>query len=97
MKWFNNKPIELILISKTSMKNNLTKKQGQYLAFIYYYRKLNKQSPAFKDFEKHFKSDPASVNGMIKKLVEKGFIKKEKGKSRSIELLIRKDDIPELE
>ena len=79
------------------MKNNFTYKQGQYLAFIYFYQKLNKQSPAFLDFEKYFKTSPASVNGMIKKLEEKGFITKEKGKSRSIELLVRKEELPELE
>jgi len=79
------------------MKNNFTNKQGQYLAFIYNYKKLNERSPAFLDFEKYFKTSPASVNSMIKKLVEKGFITKEKGKSRSIELLVKKEELPELE
>ena len=31
-----------------------TKKQGQYLSFIYYYRKLNNESPAHSDFQKYF-------------------------------------------
>lgn len=79
------------------MENNFTKKQGQYIAFIYYYKKLNKRSPAFLDFEKYFQSTSASVNDMIKKLEEKGFITKEKGKARSIGLLIEKDEIPDLE
>ena len=56
---------------KKNFTKNFTKKQGQYLAFIYHYKKLNKQSPAFLDFQKYFKSDPASVNSMIKKLEEK--------------------------
>jgi hypothetical protein len=29
---------------------NLSPKQGQYLAFIYYYTKLNRQAPAEADF-----------------------------------------------
>lgn len=73
-----------------------TTKQGQYLAFIYYYTKLNRQAPAYADFQKYFRSDPASVNGMIKTLERKGFIEKEKGKARSIKLLLSKDQLPEL-
>lgn len=74
-----------------------TKKQGQYLSFIYYYRKLNNVSPAHLDFQKYFVANPASVNDMIKTLERKGFIKKEKGKARSIELLIGRDKIPDLD
>ena len=74
-----------------------TKKQGQYLSFIYYYRKLNKQSPAHADFQKYFNTNPASVNDMLKTLERKGFIAKEAGKARSIKLLIEKENLPELE
>ncbi len=86
-----------------SMKNvilmevDFTRKQGQYLVFIYYYVKLNKRSPAFSDFGKYFEDSPASVNSMIKKLEEKGLIRKEVGKPRSIELLLEKKELPELE
>jgi len=79
------------------MENNFTKTQGQYLSFIYHYQKLNKQSPSFVDFERYFGTSSASVNSMIKTIEEKGFIKKTKGKSRSIELLINKEEIPMLE
>lgn len=79
------------------MIDKFTKKQGQYLAFIFYFKKLNKRSPAFMDFEKFFKSSPASVNSMIKTLEKKGLITKEKGKARSIELSINKSEIPDLE
>lgn len=73
-----------------------TKKQGQYLSFIYYYTKLNKRAPAHVDFQFYFESDPASVNGMLKTLDKKGFIEREAGKARSIKLLISKEDLPEL-
>ncbi len=79
------------------MKSNYTKKQGQYLSFIYYYQKLNRIAPAYLDFQKYFESNPASVNNMIKTLEKKGFIKKEKGKARSIELLLRRDELPDLD
>ncbi len=33
------------------MSQTYTPKQGQYLAFIYYYSKLNRQAPAEADFQ----------------------------------------------
>ena len=74
-----------------------TKKQGQYLSFLYYYQKLNKQSPAHIDFQRYFKSNPASVNDMLKTLERKGYIERERGKARSIVLLLKREDLPELE
>lgn len=79
------------------MNQGFTKKQGQYLSFIYYYKRLNKQSPAYADFERYFETSPASVNSMIKKLEEMGLLSKESGKARSIELLLSRDQIPDLE
>jgi len=73
-----------------------TKKQGQYLVFIYYYQKLNKIAPAHADFKKYFATNPASVNDMLKTLERKGFIEKERGKARSIKLLVPKEALPEL-
>ena len=78
------------------MKLEFTKKQGQYLAFVYYYQKLNKVAPAHIDFQRYFKSDPASVNDMLKRLEKKGLIKRLSGKARSIELLIKMHELPEL-
>jgi len=76
---------------------NYTKKQGQYLSFLYYYLKLNKKAPAHADFQKYFESNPASVNDMLKKLESKGYIKREPGKARSIELFLGREDLPELD
>ncbi len=76
---------------------NYTKKQGQYLAFIYYYQKLNRVAPAYADFQRYFQLDPASVNSMIKTLEKKGFIEKTPGKARSIKLLLSREELPDLE
>ena len=73
-----------------------TKKQGQYLSFIYYYKKLHKVAPAHLDIQRYFESDPASVNSMLKTLESKGFIRREKGKARSIELLLKRE-LPDLD
>ena len=74
-----------------------TKKQGQYLVFIYYYQKLNRMAPAHADFQKYFETTPPSVNDMLKTLERKKLISKERGKARSIKLLIKKEELPELE
>ena len=42
-----------------------TKKQGQYLAFIYYYTKLNGVPPAEVDLQRYFKVSPPPVHQMI--------------------------------
>ena len=79
------------------MADKFTPKQGQYLAFIYYYTKLNKRPPAFMDFEKYFGTSSPTVNSMIKRLEEMGLITKEKGTARSIKLNIDKEDLPDLD
>lgn len=79
------------------MTEKYTKKQGQYLSFIYYYQKIHRVAPAHMDLQKYFHSDPASVNNMLKTLERKGGISREPGKARSIELLRPKDQLPDLE
>ena len=79
------------------MTEKYTKKQGQYLSFIYYYTKIHRIAPAHIDLQKYFNSDPASVNSMLKTLERKGFISRVPGKARSIELLLTRDQLPDLE
>lgn len=74
-----------------------TAKQGQYLAFIYYYAKLNRCAPAEKDFQRFFRVTPPSVHSMIVKLAEKGLIERTPGQARSIRLLLPRHEIPDLE
>jgi len=42
-----------------------TEKQGQYLAFIYYYTKINGVPPAHADIQNYFKVTPPTVNKML--------------------------------
>ena len=74
-----------------------TKKQGQYLAFIYYYTKLNGRAPAHADMQRYFGTTPPSVHQMVLKLEEKGFISRIPRTPRSIKLLLPRDQIPDLE
>ena len=67
---------------------SFTDKQGQYLAYIYHYTKLNAIPPAHTDFQKYFQVTPPTVNQMINTLESKGFITKRPRAARSISLVI---------
>ena len=79
------------------MKKAYTDKQGQYLAFIYYYTKLNGRPPAETDMQRHFRVTPPSVHQMVVTLEANGFIERIPGQGRSIRLLIPREQLPELE
>ena len=79
------------------VNNKPTAKQGQYLAFIYYYTKLNGQPPAESDMQRYFGTTPPSVHKMVVALCDRGFISREPGRSRTIQLLVDRDAFPDLE
>ncbi|MEO8629407.1 MAG: MarR family transcriptional regulator [Betaproteobacteria bacterium] len=74
-----------------------TAKQGQYLAFIYYYTKVHRRAPAESDLQKYFKVSPPSVHQMILNLEKDGFLERVPGQSRSIRLLLGPVQLPDLE
>jgi len=74
-----------------------TKKQGQYLAFIHYYTKINRQPPAEADMQRYFRVTPPTVHQMVLRLEERGFISREPGKARAIKVLLPPEELPELE
>jgi len=74
-----------------------TSKQGQYLAFIYWYTELNRRAPAETDFARHFRISPESAHGMIVRLEQLGLIARTPGRPRSIRLLVPREELPELE
>jgi len=73
-----------------------TKTQGQYLAFIYYYTKLNRVPPAETDILQYFRTSPPAVHQMVVKLEEKGLISKIPYTPRSIRVIVPPDQIPKL-
>ena len=74
-----------------------TQKQGQYLAFIYYYTKVNKQAPAEADIQRFFNVTPPTVHQMLLTLEKSGFISREPGKARTLKVLVPSDQLPNLE
>ena len=76
---------------------SFTHKQGQYLAFIYYYSKINGQPPAEADMQRYFRVSPPSVHQMVLTLEANGFIERVPGQGRSIRLLLAPEHLPDLE
>jgi LexA DNA binding domain len=74
-----------------------TKKQGQYLAFIYNYSKIHGMAPAESDLQRYFQTTPPTVHQMIKTLELGGFIERTPMQARSIRLLVRPEHLPGLE
>lgn len=72
-------------------------KQGQYLAFIHYYLRLHRRAPSEAELQAFFRVTPPSVHEMLKTLQRRGFITRTAGVARSITLLLRPDQIPELD
>lgn len=74
----------------------VTERQGQYLAFIDAYTRLNGRPPAESDMQRHFRVSPPSVHQMVLTLERAGLIRRQPGVARSIEVLIAPEDLPSL-
>jgi DNA-binding MarR family transcriptional regulator len=65
-----------------------TPKQGQYLAYIHLYTRLHRRPPAEADIQQYFRVTPPSVHQMVLTLERAGFIRRQPGAARSIEVLV---------
>lgn len=74
-----------------------TDRQGQYLAFIYDYTKVNRQPPAETDIARCFGLAPPSVHRMVVELVERGLLSRTPGAARSLRVLVPRAELPDLE
>jgi Mn-dependent DtxR family transcriptional regulator len=82
--------------SALTMKKAFTDKQGQYLAFIYYYSKIHGCPPVEAEIQRYFRVSPPSVHQMILTLETRGLIERTPGQARSIHLLISPEELPDL-
>lgn len=80
---------------KTSKPFNA--KQGQYLAFIYYYTKIHGRAPAELDMQRYFQVSPPSVHQMVLRLEANGLIERTPWQGRSIRLLVPREELPDLD
>ncbi len=79
------------------MRPPYTPKQGQYLAFIYDYTKINGRPPAEADLQRYFRVSPPAIHEMIVALEQRGLITRVQGQPRSIRLLLTRDQLPDLQ
>ena len=79
------------------MSARFTEKQGQYLAFIHAYTKLNRRAPAEADMQRFFEVTPPTVHRMVMELEKRGLISRTPGVARSIKLLVEPAELPELD
>jgi len=78
-------------------KPDFTPTQGQYLAFIDAYTRVNLRPPAEADIQRRFGVTPPSVHQMILTLERAGLIRRQPGVPRSIEVLVPPQQLPLLE
>jgi Mn-dependent DtxR family transcriptional regulator len=83
-------------LSRTSPKG-FTDKQGQYLAFIHAYTKLNRRPPAESDMQRFFEVTPPTVHQMIVELERRGLVTRVPGQPRTIQVTLRDDELPRLQ
>ena len=79
-----------------SSRAGFTEKQGQYLAFIHAYTKLNRRPPAEADMQRYFRVTPPTVHQMIVNLHRAGLIERIPGQPRTIRVLVSPECLPEL-
>jgi repressor LexA len=87
---------DIALAAQGPAQCSFTAKQGQYLAFIYYYTKIHGRSPSERDMQDYFRVSPPSVHQMILSLEKLGCIERTPGQGRSLKLRLRRDQLPDL-
>ena len=78
------------------MEPRYTIKQGQYLAFIYYYNKIHGRSPSEAELQKYFGVSAPTVHQMVLSLENLELIERTPGQGRSLRLLLDREQLPDL-
>ena len=67
---------------------SFTKLQGQYLAFIAMYTKVQGLPPAEAEMQRYFRVTPPTVHQMVLTLEKRGLILRVPGQARSIRVVV---------
>ena len=84
------------MLSRFRSEFKFTRKQGQYLAFIHYYTKVNRYPPSEADMQRHFHTAPPSIHRMVLRLEDAGLIERVARQPRSIRVLVPFEHLPAL-
>lgn len=87
----------LARICKNRNVKPFTTVQGRYLAFIHVYTRIHGRPPAESDMQRYFRVTPPAVHQMVVTLARNGLISRTPGAPRSIEVLVKAEDLPLLE
>jgi repressor LexA len=79
------------------MERKYTPKQGQYLAFIYFYSKIHGQPPAEADLQRYFKVTAPTVHQMVLSLEKQGLIARAPRQPRTLRVLLPPEELPDLQ
>lgn len=92
----DEEPVAQATSPASASKPRFTAKQGQYLAFIHSYMKLNRRPPAEADLQRYFKVTPPAVHTMVLTLARQGLIDRTPSQARSIRLRVPAAELPDL-
>ncbi len=83
----------------TAISGGPTRQQGQFLAFIREFMLRNEAglAPTHAELQRFFNLTAPSVNSMLIRLEQRGFIRRIPGQARAIQLSINPDQIPPLD
>ena len=83
-----------LLSAPSNSQMEFTEKQGQYLAFIYAYSKINGRLPAVADLRDYFRVAGPTAQNMVVRLTQLGLISRTPGTPRSILALVSPEQLP---
>lgn len=75
----------------------LTRKQGQLIAYVYYYTKVHRIPPAENEIARFLEIQGPSAHQMILRLEEKGCLSRTPGQPRTLQVLLPRKEVPDLE
>lgn len=78
-------------------RRRLTRKQGQLVAYVYYYTKVHRIPPSENEIAAFLGVYGPSVHQMILRLAERGCLSRIPSQPRTIKILLPKTEVPELE
>lgn len=82
--------------SEKNASPRFTPTQGQYLAFIHLYTKLNRRPPAEADIQRYFGVTPPTVHSMILALERQGLVSRTPRQARSLVVRVPAEELPAL-
>jgi hypothetical protein len=80
----------------SNSNGRFTDRQGQYLAFIYAYTRVNGRPPAEIDMQRYFQVSAPTVHQVVVDLARAGLIWRQRRMARSIEVMIEPESLPVL-